>query len=78
MPTFRVHYRKDGESRQPDPEHSQPSPAPPEAPLAVLKHPPADPETTPAPPPADAPAAAILRQAEVHGLTDIRVEARAS
>jgi len=78
MPTFRVHYRKDGESRQLDFEHPQPTLAPHEAALAVLEQLRADAENSLALPPADAPAAAILRQAEVHGLTDIRVEPLAS
>ena len=78
MPTFRVHYRKDGGFRQLDLEHPQASLAPHEAALAVLEQLRADAENSLALPPADAPAAAILRQAEVHGLTDIRVEALAS
>lgn len=78
MPYFCVHYRKDGESRQLDLERSQPTLAPHEAALAVLEHLCADAENSLALPPADAPAEAILRQAEVHGLTDIRVEPLAS
>jgi len=78
MPTFRVHYRKDGESRQLDLEHPQASLAPHEAALAVLEQLRADAENSLALPPADGPAAAILRQAEVHGLTDIQVEPLAS
>jgi len=78
MPQFRVHYRKDGESRQLDLEQPQPSLAPHEAALALLEHLRADAENSLALPAADAPAEAILRQAEVHGLTDIRVEKLAS
>jgi len=78
MPTFRVHCRKDGESRQLDFEQPQASLAPHEAALAVLEQLRADAENSLALPPADAPAAAILRQAEVHGLTDIGVEPLAS
>ncbi|MDR6180057.1 MULTISPECIES: hypothetical protein [unclassified Pseudomonas] len=78
MPTFRVHYHKDGESRQLDLDHPQSTLAPHEAALAVLEHLRADAENSLALPPADAPAAAILRQAEVHGLTDIQVEPLAS
>ncbi|KTS73384.1 hypothetical protein NS274_20450 [Pseudomonas oryzihabitans] len=74
MPMFRVHYRKDGESRQLDLEHPQATIAPHEAALALLEHLRADAENSLALPPAEAPAEAILRQAEVHGLTDIRVE----
>ncbi|KTT22235.1 hypothetical protein SB14R_18220 [Pseudomonas oryzihabitans] len=74
MPMFRVHYRKDGESRQLDLEHPQATLAPHEAALALLEHLRADAENSLALPPADAPVAAILRQAEVHGLTDIRME----
>ncbi|MEH3021153.1 MAG: hypothetical protein PGN19_00275 [Pseudomonas oryzihabitans] len=74
MPQFRVHYRKDGESRQLDVEQPRASLAAHEAALAVLEHLRADAENSLALPPAEAPAAAILRQAEVHGLTDIRVE----
>ncbi|KUM39855.1 hypothetical protein [Pseudomonas sp. EpS/L25] len=78
MPQFRVHYRKDGESRQFDLEQPQTTLAPHEAALALLEHLRADAENSLALPPADAPAEAILRQAEVHGLTDIRVETSAS
>jgi hypothetical protein len=76
MPLFRVHYRKDGESRQLDLDHPQATLAPHEAALAVLEHLRADAENSLALPPADA--EAILRQAEVHGLTDISVEEPAS
>jgi len=78
MPLFHVHYRKDGESRQLDLDHPQPTLAPHEAALALLEHLRADAENSLALPPADAPADAILRQAKVHGLTDIRVEKLAS
>ncbi len=78
MPHFRVHYRKDGEPRQLDLDHPQATLAPHEAALAVLEHLRADAENSLALPPADAPAAAILLQAEVHGLTDIQVEPLAS
>ncbi|KTT28190.1 hypothetical protein [Pseudomonas rhizoryzae] len=74
MPQFRLHYRKDGESRQLDLEHPQATLAPHEAALALLEHLRADAENSLALPPAEAPAEAILRQAEVHGLTDIQVE----
>lgn len=78
MPHFRVHYRKDGESRQLDLDHPQATLAPHEVALALLEHLRADAENSLALPPANAPAAAILRQAEVHGLTDISVEEPAS
>ncbi|OAN26267.1 hypothetical protein [Pseudomonas oryzihabitans] len=78
MPHFRVHYRKDGEPRQLDLDHPQANFAPHEAAFALLEHLHADAENSLALPPADAPAAAIMRQAEVHGLTDISVEESAS
>ncbi|WP_145006229.1 hypothetical protein [Pseudomonas oryzihabitans] len=78
MPRSLIHYRKDGESRQLDVEHTEPALAPHQAAFTLLERLCADAENSLALPPADAPPAAILRQAEVHGLTDIQVEALTS
>lgn len=78
MPRSLIHYRKDGESRQLDVEHAETALAPHQAAFTLLERLCADAENSLALPPADAPPAAILRQAEVHGLTDIQVEALTS
>ena len=74
MPRSLIHYRKDGEARQLDVEHAAATLAPHQAAFALLERLCADAENSLALPPTDAPPAAILRQAEVHGLTEIEVE----
>lgn len=75
MPLSLIHYRKDGEARQLEVEHAEVTLAPHQAALELLERLRADAENSLALPPADAQPAAILRQAEVHGLTAIEVEA---